>query len=482
MSMNDDTDQPAGTIIAAFGGIRPMATRLEVPVSTVQGWKQRDTIPAGRMAAVRAAAEAAGIDLSGSAGATPAVIDVSADTTSDENASDDDASAGDEPADRPAASGPDAPEPEQKPAPRSGSGGGGVAILALVIAVAVGGWVWWSTMGPGAPGGDNARLSALEGRIARLSEASAGGTESPALDALARDVAALRDRLSDATPPDVEAVLAPMRAEIDTLRAALASRGADGGAAVDPEILARLDALEAEARNTVQLASTNMQAMSGSLVEFDAKLTALTDAQAKLADEMNVRIAALEAGRSAEQVAVSRASALALAAGQLRTALERGAPYAEPLAILDSLRDGDAELDAAVARLRATSETGAATGAALELSFGALVPDLLAASRSRSSDDLVDRLADRINDIVSIRRTGADVAGDSVEARIARAELLLAGRDVAAAVAELDGVSGAAGDLLAPWMARALGHLDARAALSEIEAQAIARLRAEGGS
>ncbi|MEK9833231.1 MAG: uroporphyrinogen-III synthase, partial [Rhodospirillaceae bacterium] len=89
---------------------------------------------------------------------------------------------------------------------------------------------------------------------------------------------------------------------------------------------------------------------------------------------------------------------------------------------------------------------------------------------------------DRINDIISIRRTGADVAGDSVEARIARAELLLAGRDVAGAVAELDGVSGAAGDLLAPWMARALGHLDARAALSEIEAQAIARLRAEGGS
>ena len=481
--MNDDTDQPAGAIIAAFGGIRPMATRLEVPVSTVQGWKQRDTIPAGRMAAVRAAAEAAGIDLSGSAGATPAVIDVSADTTSDENASGDDASAGDERAGRPPPSGPEVPQPEEKPAPRSGAGGGGVAILALVIAVGVGGWVWWSTMGPGAPGGDNARLSALEGRIARLAEtAPAQAADPAALAKLSDEVAALRARLADAGSPDLDAALAPLRAEIESLRESLAARGEATGGPPDPKTLARLDALEAEIQNAIRIASTNMQAMSGALVEFDAKLTALTDAQAKLADEMNVRIAALEAGRSAEQVAVSRASALALAAGQLRTALERGAPYAEPLAILDSLRDGDAELDAAVARLRATSETGAATGAALELSFGALVPDLLAASRSRSSDDLVDRLADRINDIVSIRRTGADVAGDSVEARIARAELLLAGRDVAAAVAELDGVSGAAGDLLAPWMARARGHLDARAALSEIEAQAIARLRAEGGS
>ncbi len=479
--MNDDTDQPASAIIAAFGGIRPMATRLEVPVSTVQGWKQRDTIPAGRMAAVRAAAEAADIDLSGSAGATPAVIDASADTTSDENASGDDASAGDERAGLPPPSGPEVPQPEEKPAPRSGAGGGGVAVLALVIAVGVGGWVWWSTMGPGAPGGDNARLSALEGRIARLSAASAGGTGSPALDALARDVAALRNRLSDAPPPDVEAMLAPVRAEIDSLRAALAKRGAEGGAAVDHETPARLDVLETEIRNAVQLAATNMQALSGSFVAFENRLKALADAQAEARALIEMRIGALEAVRSAEEVAVSRASALALAAGQIRTALARGAPYAAPLAILDSLRDGDAKLDAAVARLRATSETGAATGAALELSFGALVPDLLAASRSGSSDDLVDRLADRINDIVSIRRTGADVAGDSVEARIARAELLLAERDVAAAVAELDGVSGAAGDLLAPWMARARGHLDARAALSDIEAQAIARLRAEGG-
>ncbi len=35
--MVDETDQPAGVIIAAFGGIRPMASKLGVPVSTVQG-------------------------------------------------------------------------------------------------------------------------------------------------------------------------------------------------------------------------------------------------------------------------------------------------------------------------------------------------------------------------------------------------------------------------------------------------------------
>ncbi len=51
--MSDKADQSAGPIIEAFGGIRPMAAKLGAPVSTVQGWKQRGTIPAGRMAEIR---------------------------------------------------------------------------------------------------------------------------------------------------------------------------------------------------------------------------------------------------------------------------------------------------------------------------------------------------------------------------------------------------------------------------------------------
>lgn len=38
----------ASAIIERFGGIRPMATKMNVPVTTVQGWKKRDAIPANR--------------------------------------------------------------------------------------------------------------------------------------------------------------------------------------------------------------------------------------------------------------------------------------------------------------------------------------------------------------------------------------------------------------------------------------------------
>lgn len=49
-------DAPALQVIGAFGGIRPMAGKLAVAVSTVQGWRERAAIPAGRHADILRAA------------------------------------------------------------------------------------------------------------------------------------------------------------------------------------------------------------------------------------------------------------------------------------------------------------------------------------------------------------------------------------------------------------------------------------------
>jgi len=54
----------AGRIVDAFGGVRPMAARLGIAATTIQGWKSRGNIPAARRPEVRDAAQAAGIDLS----------------------------------------------------------------------------------------------------------------------------------------------------------------------------------------------------------------------------------------------------------------------------------------------------------------------------------------------------------------------------------------------------------------------------------
>ncbi|HYD19674.1 MAG TPA: uroporphyrinogen-III synthase, partial [Patescibacteria group bacterium] len=54
---------PADAVIEAFGGIRPLAGKLDITPSTVQGWKERGTVPETRVAAVLKAAHDNGIDV-----------------------------------------------------------------------------------------------------------------------------------------------------------------------------------------------------------------------------------------------------------------------------------------------------------------------------------------------------------------------------------------------------------------------------------
>ena len=53
----------AQQIISQFGGIRPMANKLGVAVSTVQGWRERGAIPPRHHQRLRAAAEAHGVEI-----------------------------------------------------------------------------------------------------------------------------------------------------------------------------------------------------------------------------------------------------------------------------------------------------------------------------------------------------------------------------------------------------------------------------------
>lgn len=53
---------PADAVIEAFGGIRPLAAKLDITPSTVQGWKERGTVPEARIDAVVKAAKENGIE------------------------------------------------------------------------------------------------------------------------------------------------------------------------------------------------------------------------------------------------------------------------------------------------------------------------------------------------------------------------------------------------------------------------------------
>ena len=70
----------AQEVIERFGGIRPMATKLNIPVTTVQGWKKRNVIPGNRRHELLEAAQAPDVQIQDvlSASSSPANENVTA--------------------------------------------------------------------------------------------------------------------------------------------------------------------------------------------------------------------------------------------------------------------------------------------------------------------------------------------------------------------------------------------------------------------
>ena len=59
----DDPLRDTEMVISAFGGVRPMASRLGIAATTIQGWKSRKNIPENRRQVVLEAVKADGLEI-----------------------------------------------------------------------------------------------------------------------------------------------------------------------------------------------------------------------------------------------------------------------------------------------------------------------------------------------------------------------------------------------------------------------------------
>ncbi|MEL0113506.1 MAG: hypothetical protein VW835_17375, partial [Rickettsiales bacterium] len=62
MDGESDRNLDAEEVILQLGGIRPAAAKLGVPVTTVQGWKNRGRIPENRRAEIAEALRELGVE------------------------------------------------------------------------------------------------------------------------------------------------------------------------------------------------------------------------------------------------------------------------------------------------------------------------------------------------------------------------------------------------------------------------------------
>jgi hypothetical protein len=450
-------DDPAAVterVIDRFGGIRPMAAKLDTPVTTVQGWKKRGIIPQSRHADILAAAAREGIAVDA---AELAQTDPGGPTR---------------PEPRPTEAAPDTPAPTPLPAPpaRPRRSLAGVAALAVsftaLLAVAAGGAAAWKFY-----------LQPLDARVAAL-ESRAGMSATD--DAHARDDLAQR--------------VAKLEAEAARAPAAPAGGGQPTGDA-DARIAAleqQLNALKASAGNTEQIAKrlSELQLAAGGrevLTQSIQDIQSSTAATQGEVDRLRTQLAAVsprldkvEASMADRRQQALRAEALVLAVGQLRRALEDSKPFAKELAAVKGLTSGDSDMSGLIDQLQPFADEGVRTQEDLEKDLARLAPEMVRSAIVGDGQSWWRQALYHIESVISIRRIGAAVPGDDVDAVVARAQGKLDENDLKGAVAALQGLAGLPAEVAATWIRDANNRVTVDNAEAEMSRLAVERI--SGGS
>ncbi len=480
-------------IVERFGGIRPMASKLGVAVTTVQGWKERGHIPEGRFPQIAEAAAKHGIDLG--LEKTPAREPVKAkpkitpDPKPVEEA-------------RPTEKMPDsvaveperpAPEPETKPEPAPAEEvapipaepasppppRGGISWLTLIVVVILlGGAVltgplWQPTLysvdgigtGSGPAPVDAARFDEIAADLEKLAGLMA--TLQRTLDTGDRNLSGRIDAL-EAGGGETGAAFAEQLGALESGLSGIKSRIANLEAAEDglPEsVQANLDAT-----------STALDALEGNIGE----LTRAIEDQGRTIRDSVASVGETVAGLESRVVALEtrpvqtgeKIAAMVLALGQVESVMNSGRPYRAALDRLEKLGRNDPMISggAAVAALSPWADYGIPDRLALRREFAELAPGIDRALSGAEEGNWLDNVWNSVTGLVTIRR----IDGENLTP-IGKAEQALEQGDLADAAAAFEG-KGSLGPEGDAWLNLVNARIDAEQEIDDLYGQMIAPL------
>lgn len=503
MSQNNVAVENAQDVIEAFGGIRPMAKKMDVAVTTVQGWKKRNTIPAARIDDVIKAAREHDVDLSGLLDGAP---------IANQNAS------GDKPsltASRPqpkehveeiaqtvesvlskadSHSSKNADQDEklvalkqqiseiERHAVMKSAGVSTAIVVALVILAAVAmGYVLWPRMNYEAAEAE--RLRVLEQELSSVKkEQSFLGTLVPEdlgqqieeLKAQAQqtreDLSVAAQQVQEKAQAISEDVLAQEAGTLEGRLGKLEGHAQDVAASLQasPTIAGLLSKFQ-----TLQADVTGQQQLEQSSAELQSVLSNL---QASVDGSFEGFNQALEAARAQSTVLGQtfegvpqeelKAAALLLGMTQVRSSLNRDNDAFEgDLDLLLKLVGTDnPALNEALVRLAPHAQSGVLTPAGLSGEFRTLAGDAVAASLQGEDVSMQERAKARLNELFQVEQNGELVSGTPTQAALLKTENLLQDGDLQGAIATAQTLEGGAAQVLAPWIEDAQATLAAEQA------------------
>jgi hypothetical protein len=264
-------------------------------------------------------------------------------------------------------------------------------------------------------------------------------------------------------PPDVAATQTTLRvldqkvASMDVRLGRLEQQPTPPSAADLGKISGRIDGLESRILDQTQIQS-RMDVVAGRIESLAGRDQAAVDGLKQQLDKADSQISALEASTGSVSSSSTRvdtmmriqAAAVALANGRPLGTLPNAPPALAKYATVAPPTEGQ-----------------------LRLAFPQVERDALAASTlDTSALPFVDRMIERAEELMTIRRGNEVVVGNATAAVLAHADAALDAGDLAAAVKAMAGLDPGAMKAASGWIAQAKSLLDARAALTDLAAHA----------
>lgn len=473
--------EPAEMVIERFGGIRPMASKMSVPVTTVQGWKKRNVIPGNRREDVIRAARQNNIEISdilnkSVANDTSFSAVMSAAKAVDTSYAPRVAEA---PA-QPVREGIDLEslmskikQSESRAVKKSAA-----ITVTVVSAVAIAAAI---LLGPGVQGtfdkGDVAtstEVQALREDVERI-DADVNGVKEEqfslkglipqnlgqtmdelkgSVSALGTQVGTLAESAKGAASVIATDVMGPHAGDITQRIGALQTQvQAVTGSTDIAALLARFAELKKTVTGEEMMDKSSNQLMellkslNGDMSQLEPKLQ---EAQANGDTELGQALAGVP------QTDLKAAAAL-MALTQFRTSLHRSAPFEEDLALLQQMvGKDDPELQEAIARLSPQASKGVLSPKGVSDQLKGLTGDIVVSSLKGEDVSIREKAVARMNDVLQVQKDGQLVTGTDTQATVARAQKLLDEGNVDDAIIELQSLQGPARETAQPIIDQAL--------------------------
>lgn len=340
-----------------------------------------------------------------------------------------------------------------------------VSLAALIVGAAALSEPFWGPKVPGwpqpaaapAPAADSAlrtQIQQLAERVGKLEQRPAAAPSGDT-SALSARLDALEKKVAAQPTASVTTSAAPSGGAADAQVAALAGRLAalEQRPAVDP---AQVVAAAKTAGAAAQAAEQVQQEVSG----VKGEVASLADTVQKIAN------------------AQAQAQSLVLAAGQLSATVATGQPFDAELKTARAVAGSDAAVVQALDTLTPLAGKGVPTRTQLADRFGPLADEIVKADIKGSGGTWVDQVTGTLSTLVTVRRQGGGIVGDTAEAVTARAEAAVHQGNLTGAVNELSALTGPAAQAAAGWLADAKARLAADAAGKTLTDRSIALLNA----